>query len=61
MNEKILDALEDMYIQYCDCGHRFMSAGETALEVLQLHGKLKDYDVEANGSLTAIRDGKKYE
>lgn len=36
-----LEALKDMYLQYCDDGHAFMSAGEEAAEILSKHGVLQ--------------------
>lgn len=39
----VLDALADMYGQYCDHGHDFMSAGELASSVLD-HYRMADFD-----------------
>lgn len=36
--EELADALIDMYQQYCDDGHHFMSAGERASTVLEMQG-----------------------
>ena len=35
--KEILDSLYWMYSQYCSGGHDFMSAGETASEILELY------------------------
>lgn len=39
--EMLADALLDMYEQYCDDGHMFMSAGEHASDVLERLGYAK--------------------
>lgn len=39
-SQRILMALTNMYLQYCNSpyGHDFMSAGESAIEVLEDYG-----------------------
>ena len=37
---ELLDALKDMYSQYCSDGHNFMTAGEGASLVLELYGDM---------------------
>lgn len=39
--EELAEALLDMYGQYCDRGHPFMSAGEFASRVLEEQGYAK--------------------
>ncbi len=36
--QKLLDALESMYEQYCPNGHLFMGAGESASSVMEEYG-----------------------
>lgn len=36
--EELAEALIDMYQQYCNDGHAFMSAGEFASNVLERYG-----------------------
>jgi hypothetical protein len=48
----ILEALDDMYWQYCaEDGHMFMSAGEYAIEVLLANGIYKGRKVHDDGSV----------
>jgi len=46
---EVLDALCDMYNQYCSPpgGHMFMSAGENAEEVLSKYGLLKNENAQS--------------
>lgn len=46
--EKLLEALEWMYEQYCVNGHLFMSAGERASRVMEQYG----YEFDGGGRLT---------
>lgn len=42
MNKKeILDSLYSMYVQYCSEGHDFISAGESASQILEEQGYIK--------------------
>ena len=54
--KEVLDALEDMYSQYCYHGHQFASAGETALDILKKNKRLEDYTIRENGSLEYHHD-----
>lgn len=45
---RLLVALAEMYEQYCQDGHRFMSAGEDAADVLESYGLT---NVELDGSV----------
>lgn len=61
-NYELADALLDMYGQYCGGGHDFMSAGERASTVLEMHG-YANFDevgriVVGNISLSALNEEK---
>lgn len=46
--KELVDALESMYDQYCDRGHLFMSAGESASTVLEKYG----FEFDGGGRMT---------